>query len=105
MSASEAVDNPAAVSAPDYQAGKPKLGQVLAGDRGPATGDGGQGCNVQVLVTQRPQHPDPCGVGQEREGEHRRVDRRNYSPILRQADLPTTEVPWRGGRQLSYGNR
>jgi hypothetical protein len=31
-----------------------------------------------------------------------RLDRRTYSPILRQADLPTTEVPWWGGRRLRY---
>jgi transposase len=34
-----------------------------------------------------------------------RLDRRTYSPILRQADLPTTEVPWWGGRRLSYEYR
>jgi len=28
-----------------------------------------------------------------------------YSPILRQADLPTTEVSWWGGRRLSYEYR
>jgi transposase len=31
-----------------------------------------------------------------------RLDRRAYSPALRQADLPTTEVPWWGGRRLRY---
>ena len=34
-----------------------------------------------------------------------RLDRRTYSPILRQADLPTTEVPWWSGRRLSYEYR
>ncbi|GAA3605723.1 hypothetical protein [Microlunatus ginsengisoli] len=34
-----------------------------------------------------------------------RLDRRAYSPILRQADLPTTEVPWWGGRRLRYEYR
>ena len=34
-----------------------------------------------------------------------RLDRRTYSPVLRQADLPTTEVPWWGGRRLSYEYR
>ena len=34
-----------------------------------------------------------------------RLDRRTYSPILRQADLPTTEVPWWGGRRLRYEYR
>ena len=34
-----------------------------------------------------------------------RLDRRTYSPILRQADLPSVEVPWWGGRQLSYQYR
>ena len=34
-----------------------------------------------------------------------RLDRRTYSPILRQADLPTTEVPWWGGRRLRYQYR
>jgi len=34
-----------------------------------------------------------------------RLDRRTYSPVLRQADLPTTEVPWWGGRRLSYQYR
>ncbi|HEX2806477.1 MAG TPA: hypothetical protein VHN80_09950 [Kineosporiaceae bacterium] len=34
-----------------------------------------------------------------------RLDRRTYSPILRQADLPTINVPWWGGRQLSYQYR
>lgn len=31
-----------------------------------------------------------------------RLDRRAYSPVLRQADLPTVTVPWWGNRQLSY---
>ena len=31
------------------------------------------------------------------------LDRRTYSPVLRQADLPATiTVPWWGGRQLRY---
>ena len=34
-----------------------------------------------------------------------RLDRRTYSPILRQADLPTTEVPWWGNRRLRYEYR
>ena len=34
-----------------------------------------------------------------------RLDRRTCSPILRQADLPTTEVPWWSGRRLSYQYR
>ena len=31
-----------------------------------------------------------------------RLDRRTYSPVLRQADLPTVTVPWWSGRRLSY---
>jgi hypothetical protein len=31
-----------------------------------------------------------------------RLDRRAYSPVLRQADLPTVTVPWLGNRRLSY---
>jgi hypothetical protein len=31
-----------------------------------------------------------------------RLDRRAYSPVLRQADLPTITVPWWGDRQLRY---
>jgi len=31
-----------------------------------------------------------------------RLDRRAYSPVLRQANLPATEVPWWGGRRLRY---
>ena len=31
-----------------------------------------------------------------------RLDRRTYSPVLRQGDLPTVTVPWWGGRRLSY---
>ena len=32
-----------------------------------------------------------------------RLDRRAYSPVLRQADLPTdTTVPWWGNRRLTY---
>ena len=31
-----------------------------------------------------------------------RLDRRAYSPVLRQADLPTITVPWWGNRRLSY---
>jgi transposase len=30
------------------------------------------------------------------------LDQRTYSPVLRQADLPTVEVPWWGGRRLRY---
>ena len=31
-----------------------------------------------------------------------RLDRRTYSPVLRQADLPDTTVPWWGGRTLRF---
>ena len=31
-----------------------------------------------------------------------RLDRRAYSPVLRQADLPDTTVPWWGNRTLHY---
>lgn len=31
-----------------------------------------------------------------------RLNRRTYSPILRQADLPTVKVPWWGNRRLRY---
>jgi hypothetical protein len=31
-----------------------------------------------------------------------RLDRRAYSPVLRQADLPATTVPWWGNRTLHY---
>ena len=31
-----------------------------------------------------------------------RLDRRAYSPVLRQAQLPTITVPWWGNRQLTY---
>ena len=31
-----------------------------------------------------------------------RLDRRAYSPVLRQADLPETIVPWWGGRRLRF---
>ena len=31
-----------------------------------------------------------------------RLDRRTYSPVLRQADLPSVEVPWWGQRRLRY---
>ena len=31
-----------------------------------------------------------------------RLDRRAYTPVLRQADLPDTPVPWWGGRTLRY---
>lgn len=31
-----------------------------------------------------------------------RLDRRAYSPVLRQAELPTLTVPWWGNRQLTY---
>ncbi len=31
-----------------------------------------------------------------------RLDRRTYSPVLRQADLPDTRVPWWGGRTLHF---
>lgn len=31
-----------------------------------------------------------------------RLNRRTYSPVLRQADLPSVDVPWWGGRRLHY---
>lgn len=31
-----------------------------------------------------------------------RLDRRTYSPVLRQADLPSVVVPWWGGRRLRF---
>ncbi len=31
-----------------------------------------------------------------------RLDRRAYSPVLRQAELPTVTVPWWGNRRLTY---
>ena len=30
------------------------------------------------------------------------LDRRTYSPILRQADLPDTTIPWWGNRTLHF---
>jgi hypothetical protein len=38
-------------------------------------------------------HPDHITV---------RLDRRTYSPVLRQADLPDVPVPWLGGRTVRY---
>jgi transposase len=31
-----------------------------------------------------------------------RLDRKTYNPVLRQADLPVTQVPWWGGRTLRF---
>ncbi|MGH2717047.1 MAG: hypothetical protein ACRDJU_00500 [Actinomycetota bacterium] len=31
-----------------------------------------------------------------------RLDRKNYNPVLRQADLPVTRVHWWGGRTLRF---
>jgi hypothetical protein len=31
-----------------------------------------------------------------------RLNRRTYSPVLRQPDLHTVNIPWWGGRQLRY---
>jgi hypothetical protein len=31
-----------------------------------------------------------------------RLDRRTYSPVLRQADLPDITVPWLGDRTIRY---
>ncbi len=31
-----------------------------------------------------------------------RLNRRTYSPVLRQADLPDTPIPWWGGRTLHF---
>jgi hypothetical protein len=31
-----------------------------------------------------------------------RLDRRTYSPVLRQANLPAISVPWLGGRTVRY---
>jgi transposase len=31
-----------------------------------------------------------------------RLDKKTYNPVLRQADLPVTEVPWWGGRTLRF---
>ena len=31
-----------------------------------------------------------------------RLDRKTYNPVLRQADLPVTAVPWWGGRRLRF---
>ena len=31
-----------------------------------------------------------------------RLDRKTYNPVLRQADLPVTAVPWWGGRTLTF---
>jgi len=34
-----------------------------------------------------------------------RLDRKTYNPVLRQADLPVTEVPWWGGHTLRFEYR
>jgi hypothetical protein len=31
-----------------------------------------------------------------------RLNRRTYSPVLRQADVPEVAVPWWGGRRLRF---
>jgi hypothetical protein len=43
------------------------------------------------------------GVVENRGGEIVvRLDRKTYNPVLRQADLPVTAVPWWGGRTLRF---
>src|SRR2546422_343170 len=37
-----------------------------------------------------------------RRGDRVRLDCKTYNPVLHQADLPVTEVPWWGGRTLRF---
>ncbi len=47
----------------------------------------------------------PGEVVNEGDGIVVRLDRKTYNPVLRQADLPVTEVPWWGGRTLRFEYR
>ena len=66
--AAEAVYDPLALSLALDQAGEAQLGQVLAGDRGAAFGDGGEAGDIEFGIAQRPEHADSGGVGEQREG-------------------------------------
>jgi hypothetical protein len=49
-----------------------------------------------------PLPPDPGQITTTNDVITVRLERRAYSPVLRQADLPPTTVPWWGNRILRY---
>ena len=71
VTSAQPVQDPATIAVGVHQAGETEFGQVLAGDGGAASRGPGEGRDVRFGVTQGPQHPDPGGVGQQREGHHR----------------------------------
>ena len=81
VSTTKTVDNPPTVATADNQPGQSKLGQMLACDGGAATSDLRQGGHVPVFIAERPQHPHPGGISQEREGQNRSIDLRCGEPI------------------------
>ena len=72
--AAEAVHDTLALSLAFDQAGEAQLGQVLAGHRGSALGDGCEAGDVVFGVAQGPQHADSGRVGEQREGGDCGVD-------------------------------
>ena len=67
VGAAEPVNDALAVALSFDQSGEAQFGQVLAGDRGPAGRDRGEGGDVEFGIAQRPQHPHAGGIGEQRE--------------------------------------
>jgi hypothetical protein len=67
VTTSKAVEHTPPVAIGFDETGQPELRQVLAGDGRPAIGDTSQGGHVQLVLTQRPEHPYPRRLGEEGE--------------------------------------
>src|SRR5664280_1051911 len=74
VAAAQSVDDPPALSRAFDQPGETQLRQMLAGHRGAAPRDRGEAGDVEVLIPQGPQDPDPGRVGQQGEGHHCGID-------------------------------
>lgn len=74
MATAQPIHDPLSVPLALDQASEAQLGQVLAGDRRAAVGEGGEASDVEFGVAQRPQHADACRVGEQRERHNRRAD-------------------------------
>ena len=73
MGSPETIDDPSTVAATLDEASKTELRKVLAGHSCTTAGPLGQGSNVSLTLTERPQQPHAGWIGQQRKGHHRRL--------------------------------
>lgn len=81
MAASCGVDPPPAVLSHSHEAGQSEFGKVLARGRRRRACRLSECADIVLAATQHEEHPEPSGVGEEREGSHGRVHLRSARQV------------------------